>query len=242
MSNPSRLTSSIQPTVPTATDEDDGNGNLENWRPSARYMFSVAEQDKRDVVVEINLQSTTPVSRTTSNMNTELAEVPSPAHPPPSQPRDATPDLTMAASLPIASSRSPTPIELVADLDMLSSEDLGFLSSPVLSSITSDIDDTSQLTNGTVTPEDTQDPFVAGTLHFYLVCKVIANSLLDAHEAPPSPNLHLASFALSLRSPDPNISGRRAPNPHSLVKPSVRSGRKFYVVTTGRKVGICNLL
>jgi len=156
MSNPSRLSSCIQLTLHTPTDKDDGNRNPENWRLSARYIFGAPEQDKRGAVasVETNQQSTTPASPT--NMNANPVEVASPAPPPPSQPRDITPEL------PIASSRSLTPIELAADLDLPSSEDPGVLSSPVLSSIASDIDDASQLSNGTTTPQDTQDPFLAG--------------------------------------------------------------------------------
>jgi len=66
--------------------------------------------------------------------------------------------------------------------------------------------------------------------------------LLDLSGEDPDTKQYLDHLIEILRHPDLNLGGRSAPKPANMVKPTFRSGRSYYVVTTGRVVGITRLL
>ena len=57
----------------------------------------------------------------------------------------------------------------------------------------------------------------------------------------PTPDGGLLLTAVPGRC-ESNVSDRCPPKPEDMVKPNIMTGRKFYVVTFSRKVGITNLM
>ena len=70
----------------------------------------------------------------------------------------------------------------------------------------------------------------------------VDNQVVDRPSSSPAASDVQALVAALMARSDPNISDRQPPRPQDMVKPSISNGQKFYVVTCGRTVGICNLL